>query len=137
MGESIVFKIKCRTYYSFLKYCNLFLTIIIPDIATDRDEEAAKLNETRETSIWMQGCMGPYCPSHNGSLTMYSSSFPASAVDWYAISGLNIHPPFTMKYSSSNEVNPAVRKLPVSTSKVNNLGSLMLFDEHYPPTSLS
>ena len=55
---------------------------------TDRHEEAAKLDETRQTSIWTQGCMGPYCPSQNGSLTMYSSSFPASAVDRYEISGL-------------------------------------------------
>ena len=55
---------------------------------THRDEEVAKLDETRQMSIGTQGCIGSYCLSLHGSLTTYSSSCPASAVDRYEISGL-------------------------------------------------
>jgi len=53
-----------------------------------RDEEVAKVDGTRQTSILTQGCMGPYCPSQNTSLTQDPSAFPASAVERDEISGL-------------------------------------------------
>ena len=73
---------------------------------TDRDEEAAKADgappavgrprgrragasESTQASILTQGCMSTYCPSQNRSLTQHPSDLPASAVDWYEISGLD------------------------------------------------
>ena len=48
---------------------------------TDRDEETAKADGVRQTSILMPGCMCPYCPNQNVSLTQHPSDFPASAGD--------------------------------------------------------
>ena len=48
-------------------------TILARIFHADRDEEAAKFDETRETSIGTQGCLSSYCPSQNGSLTTYAS----------------------------------------------------------------
>ena len=53
-----------------------------------RDEEVAKVDGTRQTSILTQGCMGTYCPSQNTSLTQDPSAFPASAVERNEISEL-------------------------------------------------
>ena len=53
-----------------------------------RDEEVAKVDGTRQTSILTQGCMGTYCPSQNTSLTQDPSAFPASAVERDEISEL-------------------------------------------------
>ncbi len=36
---------------------------------TDRNEEAAKADGVGQTSILMPGCMCPYCPNQNVSLT--------------------------------------------------------------------
>jgi len=55
---------------------------------TDRNEETAKADGVRQTSILTPGCMCPYRPSHNVSLTQYPSAFAVSAVDQYEISGL-------------------------------------------------
>jgi hypothetical protein len=57
---------------------------------TDRDEETAKADGARQTSILMPGCMCPYCPNQNVSLTQHPSGFPASAGDWDEIFGLTI-----------------------------------------------
>jgi len=54
---------------------------------TDRDEEAAKADGVRQTSILMQGCMCTYCPNQNVSLTQHPSDFPAATDDRYANSG--------------------------------------------------
>ncbi|MCF7730025.1 MAG: hypothetical protein K9M81_06630 [Chthoniobacterales bacterium] len=35
---------------------------------TDRDEEAAKADGVRQTSILMPGCMFTCCPNQNGSI---------------------------------------------------------------------
>jgi hypothetical protein len=48
---------------------------------TDCDEETAKADGVRQTSILMPGCMCTYCPNQNVSLTQYPSGFPASAGD--------------------------------------------------------
>jgi hypothetical protein len=48
---------------------------------TDRNEEIAKADGVRQTSILMPGCMCTYCPNQNVSLTQHPSGFPASAVD--------------------------------------------------------
>jgi hypothetical protein len=58
---------------------------------TDRDEEAAKADGVRQASISMPGCMCPYCPNQNGSLTQHPSDFPDSVVDEYEIGGLVPH----------------------------------------------
>jgi prepilin-type N-terminal cleavage/methylation domain-containing protein len=55
---------------------------------TDCDEEVAKTDGARQTSILTPGCMCPYRPSQNVSLTQHSSTFPASAVDQHEKSGL-------------------------------------------------
>ena len=55
---------------------------------TDRDEETAKADGVRQTSILMPGCMCTYCPNQNVSLTQHPSGFPASVVDRDEISGL-------------------------------------------------
>ncbi|MCF7729513.1 MAG: hypothetical protein K9M81_03995 [Chthoniobacterales bacterium] len=57
---------------------------------TDRDEEDAKADGVRQTSILTQGCMSTYCPSQNMSLTQHPSGFPAYAVDQYEICGLTL-----------------------------------------------
>ncbi len=56
---------------------------------TDRDEEAAKADGARQTSILTQGCMSTFSPSQNGSLTQHPSDFPASVVDQDEICGLD------------------------------------------------
>jgi len=55
---------------------------------TDRDEETAKADGVRQTSILTPGCMCTYRPSHNVSLTQDPSDFPVSAGDRCEISGL-------------------------------------------------
>ena len=55
---------------------------------TDRDEETAKADGVRQTSILTPGCMCPYRPSHNVSLTQDPSDFPVSAGDRCEIFGL-------------------------------------------------
>ena len=55
---------------------------------TDRDEEAAKADGARQTSILMPGCMCTYCPNQNGSLTQHPSDFPVSVIDRHEIFGI-------------------------------------------------
>ena len=53
-----------------------------------RDEKAAKADGARQTQDFYQGCMSPYCPDKNSSLTQQLSAFPAFAVERDEISGL-------------------------------------------------
>ncbi|KAB2643525.1 MAG: hypothetical protein DVB29_05440 [Verrucomicrobia bacterium] len=63
----------------------------------DHDEEAAKADELRYVMKSDDGCMSPYGPSKNVSLTQEPSDFPASVVDEDAISELVLHDPlFTL-----------------------------------------
>jgi hypothetical protein len=67
---------------------------------TDRDEETAKADGVRQTSILTPGCMCTYRPSHNVSLTQDPSVFPASAVDQCEICGLAMDLPAWPKHGS-------------------------------------
>ena len=53
-----------------------------------RDEKAAKGDRVRQTQDFDQGCMSPYSPDQNSSLTPQPSAFPAFAVERDEISGL-------------------------------------------------
>ena len=54
-----------------------------------RDEKAAKADGARQTQDFYQGCMSPYCPDQNSSLTQQPSAFPAFAVERDEIFGLD------------------------------------------------
>ena len=70
---------------------------------TDRDEEVAKADGARQNRILTQSCMSTYCSSHNSILTQHLSAFPASAVDWYEISGLSFNNLLAHSYVTAQE----------------------------------
>ncbi len=86
---------------------------------TDRDEGAAKAYGIRQTSILMPGCMCPYRPSHNVSLTQDPSAFPASAVDECEICGLArvLHTNRDKETAKPDGVPPAAQEIAGETAQ--------------------
>ena len=55
----------------------------------DRDKEVEKADGARRTMKSDDGCVCTHCLRKTSRSTQYPSGFPASAVDWYEISGLD------------------------------------------------
>ncbi len=75
---------------------------------TDRNEEAAKADGVSQTSILTPGCMSPYRPSHNVSLTQDPSDFPVSAGDRCEIFGLSQEKAYTHNTLLGNLLDQAI-----------------------------
>src|SRR3990167_2325132 len=79
---------------------------------TDRNEEVAKADEARQARVLAPGCRDDmiFSGGQNRSLTLHSSAFPTSAVDWYEISGLTVqqakHPEWNITSITSGN-NPS------------------------------
>ena len=86
-SESCISSVDRKVLFMSFKSCFSFMRLT-RIFHHSRDEKAAKADGARQTKNFYQGCMSPYCPDQNSSLTQHPSDFPAFAVERDEIFGL-------------------------------------------------